>query len=298
MIDIPNYLLKNSPDNVKIPALGFGVAAMEPERLRPAILHALEAGYRFFDCAPEYGNEKEVGEILTASGYPRSELFISTKLEGRDHAYEKCIRACDYSLKNMGLDYLDCYLIHWPMPEQDLYLEAWHALEDLHDQGKVRVIGLSNFKQHHIEKVLQECRIKPMLNELEINPYYSQHDLQDYCKRNGIHVINWFPLGGPAIPLHPYELKDFRLLLEDPLLNELGQKYNKTPAQVALRWAVERGITPIPKSGNLKRIDENRRIFDFCLSSDEMIKLAALDHGRRLGPDPDLYNEMIDLSNY
>ncbi len=281
-----------------MPLLGYGVAAIEPELFESSIQNAVDAGFRFFDCAPEYGNEKEVGERLRKSGVPREQLFISTKLEGRDHPYDRCIAACDYSLKNMGLDYLDCYLIHWPMPEQDLYCEAWRAMEDLHKAGKVKIIGLSNFNKSHIDKIMENCTIKPMINELEINPYNTQEELRRYSQELGMRVVNWFPMGGPRNPLHPYPVKEYKVLMEDPLLEEIGKKYGKTIGQVALRWAIEHGITPIPKSSNKGRINQNANVFDFSLTQDEVAAIDALNEDRRFGPDPDYYNEFIDLSNY
>lgn len=297
-MSIPKVKLANSPEGYEIPEEGFGVAAMEPELLKTSIQAACDAGYRYFDCAPEYGNEEEVGAALRNSGVPREELFISTKLEGRDHAYEKCIAACDYSLKKMGLDYLDCYLIHWPMPEQDLFTEAWRAMEDLHDTGKIRAIGLSNFKKHHIDKILSMCRIKPMVNQLEVNPYNTQKDLCEYSAKVGMRVVNWFPLGGPRNPLHPYPLKEYKVLMDDPLLAKIGEKYGKSIGQVALRWAVEHGISPIPKSSKPKRIRENCDIFDFRLTPEEMAAIDALNTDRQMGPDADTYNEFIDLKGY
>ncbi len=295
---IPEYLLSNSPDGYTIPALGFGLAAMEPELLERSVLAAVETGYRFFDCAPEYGNEEEVGRAIKRAKVSREKLFISTKLEGRDHAYEKCKQACDYSLKKLRLDYLDCYLIHWPMPDQGLYCEAWRAMEDMYFAGKVKVIGLSNFTKEHIDKILGMCRVRPMINELEINPYFIQDELRTYCQGLGIHIVNWFPLGGPRKPLHPYPVSDYKILMEDPTVKEIGKKYGKTIGQTVLRWAVQHQCTPIPKSSKPERIAENSNIFDFQLTSNEMKQIDLLNHNRRLGPDPSLFNEFIDLTSY
>lgn len=290
---IPFVELKNSREKYRIPLEGFGVAAMEPEKLKTAVSTAVEAGYRFFDNAPQYGNEHEVGTALKETGIAREELFISTKLPNYCHAYEDAIAACDRSLKALETDYLDMYMIHFPMPHLGLYTEAWRALEDLHDAGKVRVIGVSNFKKHHIEKILDMCRIVPMVNELELNPYYTQEELAEYCQKLGIHIINWFPLGGPKDPLVPYPMDDFKVLLEDEYLEELGRKYNKTTAQIALRWAVEHGFTPIPKSSNPQRIYANCDIFDFSLTAEEVTAMDALNHDRRLGPDSDEFTELF-----
>ena len=284
---IPEVKLANSPEGYTMPQVGFGVAAMEPERLNASIQCAVNEGFRLFDNAPQYGNEKEVGLALRQCGRPREELFIGSKLENDRHAYNDAIAACDASLKTMGLDYLDMYLIHFPMPTQGLYLEAWRAMEQLHRDGKVRVIGLSNFRQEHIRKLLSACTIRPMIDELEINPYNTDTDLREYCQSEGIHVINWFPLGGPLHPLVPYPVENFKVLLEDPYLRQLSEKYAKTPAQIALRWAVQHGMTPIPKSSNATRIRQNRELFDFSLQAEEMAAIDALNHDRRLGPNSD-----------
>lgn len=290
---IPSVKLANSPEGYSIPLEGFGVAAMELEKLDMAVKEAARAGYRYFDNAPQYGNEKEVGQALKNCGIPREELFVSTKLEGYCHAYQDAIAACERSLKTMGLDYLDMYLIHWPLPEQDLYCEAWRALETLHKDGKVKVIGVSNFNRIHLEKLLETGLQKPMVNSLEVNPYNTQSELCAYCKEQGIRVVNWFPLGGPLNPLIPYELKDFKILLDDPFLTSLGAKYGKTTAQIVLRWAVQKGMTPIPKSSNPDRILANRQIFDFELVKEEIDQIDALNHDRRLGPDPDHFNDLF-----
>jgi diketogulonate reductase-like aldo/keto reductase len=288
---IPSVKLANSPEGYRIPQEGFGVAAMESDRMERAILSALESGYRFFDNAPQYGNEGAVGTILKKSGYSREECFISTKLEGYCHAYPDAIAACESSLQSMGLDYLDMYLILWPLPHLDQYCEAWRALETLHQQGKVRIIGVSNFNQSHLEKLMANCTVKPMVNSLEVNPYFTQSALCKYCEEQGIRVVNWFPLGGPLHPLIPYDRKEFKILLEDPLLRQIGQAHEKTSAQVILRWAVEHGMTPIPKSSKPQRILENREIFDFRLTQEEITQIDQLDHGRRLGPDPDTFQD-------
>lgn len=290
---VPSVKLANSPEGYFIPEEGFGVAAMEPEKLDVAIVEAVKAGYRYFDNAPQYGNEDTVGAALKKSGIAREELFVSTKLEGYCHAYKDAIAACERSLRTMGLDYLDMYLIHWPLPAQDLYCEAWRALETLHKEGKVKVIGVSNFKKHHLEKLMAESSLKPMVNSLEVNPYHTQSELCEYCKEQGIRVVNWFPLGGPLNPLLPYELENFKILLDDPLLASLGEKYGKTTAQIALRWAVQKDITPIPKSSNPARIQANRDIFDFTMTKEELDAMDALNHDRRLGPDADTFNDLF-----
>lgn len=287
---IPVTTLSNG---IPMPELGFGSAALgNGEEFRTAMDSAVSYGYRFFDTAPFYENEAEVGDFLRGCGVPREEFFISTKLPNACHAYEDTIAAFDQALKNMKLDYLDQYVIHFPMPMVGKYHEAWKAMEKLYKDGYVRSIGVSNFQEHHLQKIFETGEVKPHVNQLECNPYHTVRPLRLFCQDNGIRVVNWFPLGGPREPLVPYPVNDFKVLLEDPVLSEIGAKYGKTPAQTALRWAVENHITPIPKSANPKRILQNMEIFDFTMTSDELARIDALDHGRRLGPDPNTFDDM------
>jgi diketogulonate reductase-like aldo/keto reductase len=287
---IPDITLSNG---VKMPALGFGVAALgNGQEFRKAVDSALDCGYRLFETAPFYGNESELGDVLRHCGVAREELFISTKLPNACHAYEDTIAAFHRALEGMGLDYLDMFLIHFPVPKLGLYPEAWRAMVKLYEQGLVRVIGVSNFQEKHLKVLFEKSDMKPMTNQIECNPYLSVAPLRKFCSDNGIRVMNWFPLGGPREPLVPYPTNDFKVLLEDPTLTAIGKKYGKSAAQVALRWAVQNSITPIPKSANPKRIRENTEIFDFELSQDDMDMIAQLDHERRLGPDPDEFDDM------
>jgi diketogulonate reductase-like aldo/keto reductase len=285
---IPTFTLRNG---VEMPQIGYGSAMVNkgPE-LKKAIEAALEEGYRFFDAAPDYENEAEVGEALRESGVRREELFICTKLEDAFHKYEDALKAFNASLSGMGLDYLDLYVIHFPLPERDLYCDAWRALEKLYKEGLVRAIGLSNFHETHIQKIAENSEFRPMVNQLECNPYLTVKPLRDYCAKQDIRIVNWFPLGGPKIPRVPYPTQDHKVLLKDETLREIGEKYGKTVAQVALRWAVDEGMIPIPKSSNPERIRQNREIFDFSLTPDEIRRIDALDHNRRLGPSGDTYN--------
>jgi diketogulonate reductase-like aldo/keto reductase len=285
---IPVFTLQNG---VEMPQIGYGSAMLDkgPD-LRGAIETALNEGYRFFDAAPDYENEAEVGAALRESGVRREELFICTKLEDAFHKYEDALKAFDSSLKGMGLDYLDLYVIHFPLPKRDLYRDAWRALEKLYKEGLVRAIGFSNFKEPHIRKVLENCEIRPMVNQLECNPYITVDSLRGYCAEQGIRIINWFPLGGPKVPRIPYPTQDHKVLLEDETLRKIGEKYGKSIAQTALRWAVDSGMAPIPKSVLPERIRQNREIFDFSLTREEIKMIDALDHDRRLGPDPDTYD--------
>lgn len=290
---IPVIKLANK---VKIPTLGYGVAALDKgNNLNGAVHYAVVEGYRFFDTAPLYGNEAEVGTALRSSGLSRGDLFISSKLPNNCHAFDEALKAFDRSLKALGTDYLDMYLIHAPMPLRGLYCEAWRALEKLYKEGRVNVIGLSNFNIVHLQKIFETAEIRPMTNELECNPYRSIVPLRTFCSDNGIRVINWFPLGGPQKPLIPYPTNDYKVLMEDKLLFEIGKKYGKTTAQIALRWAIDSNMIPIPKSAHPSRIRQNRDIFDFSLTADEIKQIDALNHDRRLGPDFDTYNELQNI---
>lgn len=287
---IPSVTLSNG---VTMPALGFGVAGLGAgPTFFQAMDAALEEGYRFFDAAPFYENEAEAGQVIRGCGLPREELFFSSKLPNASHRYEDALRAVDQCLKVTGLDYLDMFLIHFPVPSLDLYPEAWRALERLYEEKVIRVIGVSNFQEKHLERLARTSAVTPMTNEIECNPYLTVTPLRDYCRERDIQLINWFPLGGPREPLVPYPVEQFPFLLEEPLLAELGTKYGKSPAQVALRWAVDRGIVPIPKSSNPGRIRQNREIFDFALTAEELERIEGLNYDRRFGPDPDTFDDL------
>lgn len=292
----PTVTLNNG---IEFPVIGFGVAGLNKgEILRNGIQTALDSGYRLFDNAPFYGNEAEVGAALRESGYKREEYFVSTKLPNDCHDYNDAIAAFHKSRELMGLDYLDMYLIHHPMPMVGKYCEAWKALEKLYEEGYVRIIGISNFKEHHIEKVLSTCNVKPMVNELECNPYFTIAPLRKYCADNDIRVVTWFPIGGPLNPPPPIPPRpaDFVNMLNDETLNAIGAKYGKSAAQISLRWAIQSGCTPVPKSGNPKRIRENIDLFDFSLTDEDMAAIDKLNQDRRLGPDPDFYDELSPVA--
>jgi diketogulonate reductase-like aldo/keto reductase len=281
-------------DGTQIPTVGYGVAGLKAnEDLEQAIACALAEGYRFFDNAPFYGNEAPVGAALRNSGVDRKELFISTKLPNYCHAYDDAIAAFHKSRTLMGLDYLDMYLIHHPMPKRGLFTEAWRALETLKEEGYVRVIGISNFLEHHMDEVLKTCKVKPMVNELECNPYYTIEPLRKYCDEHEIRVVTWFPLGGPLVPPPPIPPRPpgFLNMREDEVLKTIAAKYGKSTSQIALKWAVELGMIPIPKSANPERIRSNIDIFDFSLTIEELARISAMNIDRRLGPDPNLHDE-------
>lgn len=259
-------------NGVKMPQLGFGTFRVEDgKQTVDAVRTALEIGYRHIDAAAVYDNEESVGQGIKESRVPREEIFITSKVWNSDQGYENTLKAFDFSLKKLGTDYLDLYLIHWP---KALNKETWRALEKLYKEGKVRAIGVSNFKEHHLIDLMESAEIKPMVNQVEFHPQFSQPELLKFCKDNDIQVVAWGPL-----------MQGQLSKLE--LINELSAKYNKTPAQIVLRWDIQQGVITIPKSINPDRIKSNSEIFDFELSKEDMEKISALNTGKRIGPDPD-----------
>jgi 2,5-diketo-D-gluconate reductase A len=272
MSRVPKIRLNNG---VGIPQLGFGVFQIEPDRTAEAVLTAFEAGYRHIDTAQGYNNEEGVGEAIRASGLRRGEIFVTTKLANDRHGYDEAISALDESLQRLGLDHVDLYLIHWPRPAQNRYVETWKAFEKIASDGKARAIGVSNFHIPHLERLAQETATVPAVNQIELHPWLPQTELRAYHQRHGIATEAWSPLakGGE--------------LLADKLIVGLAQKYGKTPAQIVLRWHLQLGNIAIPKSVTPSRVRENADIFDFELSDDDVASISELGNGRRLGPDPD-----------
>lgn len=259
-------------NGVKIPKLGFGTFKVEDGRQTvEAVRTALELGYRHIDAAAIYQNEESVGQGIKESGVPREEIFITSKVWNTDQGYESTLKAFETSLKKLGTDYLDLYLIHWP---KALNKETWRALEKLYEDGKVRAIGVSNFKEHHLIDLMETAKIKPMVNQVEFHPQLSQPQLLKFCKENNIQVVAWGPL-------MQGQLAKFELL------KELSKKYNKTEAQIVLRWDIQQGVVTIPKSINPERIKSNIDIFDFELTEEDMRKISMLNTEERIGPDPD-----------
>ncbi len=259
-----------------MPVLGFGTYQIpDGEAVELAVLMALESGYRCIDTAELYANEGGIGRALKRSGLDRGDLFVATKVWNSSQGYDMTMAACERSLNALDLDYLDLYLVHWPV--RDLYHETWRALEGLYRQGLVRAIGVSNFTASHLDELMGRCEIRPMVNQVEFHPLLYQKELLDYCRAAGIQVQAWRPL-----------LKGAAGGID--LLNRLAQRYERTPAQIALRWLVQLGIAVIPRSVNRERIRENARIFDFTLSSHDMEQIAQLNRNERLGPDPDNFD--------
>jgi 2,5-diketo-D-gluconate reductase A len=261
-------------DGRSIPQLGFGVYKIADAAASDAVQVALQAGYRHIDTAALYENEAGVGRGVAASGLPREDVFVTTKVWNDRHGYDQTLRAFDESLAKLRLDYVDLYLIHWPSPRQDRYVETYRALEKLRADGLARSIGVSNFHPHHLDRLLAETDVVPVLNQVELHPWLAQRDVRAYDDAHGIRTEAWSPLArGRAA--------------DDPLLQEIGRKYGKSPAQVVIRWHLDLGTIVIPKSATPSRIRENIDVFDFHLDTDDMARIATLDDGSRTVRDPD-----------
>lgn len=259
-------------NGVAMPRLGLGVwRAKEGRETEDAVAAALEAGYRLIDTASLYGNEGAVGRAVRASGIGREQVFVTTKVWNTDQGYDNTLRAFDASLKRLGFDYADLYLVHWP--GKDRYIETYRALEKLYEQGLVKAIGVSNFQAHHLDNLMAHCLVKPMVNQVELHPLLSQKKLLAYCRKEGIQLQSWRPLLNGNLDL--------------PLLRELAAKYGKTPAQIAIRWQLQLGIATIPKSVRAERIRENADVFDFELEPEDIVRMDGLNENRRFGDDPD-----------
>lgn len=262
-------------NQVKIPWLGLGVyKASEGEEVERAIQLAIDAGYRSIDTATLYENEEGVGRAVRNSGLPREDLFVTTKVWNSDQGYDSTLKAFEVSRKKLGLDYVDLYLIHWPVKGK--YLETWKALEKLYHDGLVRAIGVSNFQIHHLEDLIANSEMKPMLNQVEYHPLLNQQELRQYCRSQQIQLEAWRPL--------------MKGDLNHPTLIELGKKYQKTPAQIVLRWDLQNEVVTIPKSVNEHRIKENANIFDFALSAEDMEQINQMNQNKRYGADPDHFD--------
>ena len=262
-------------NGVKMPYFGLGVYKVKDgKEVINTVKTALEVGYRAIDTAALYDNEEGVGQAIKESGIPREKLFITTKVWNTDQGYDKTLKAFEISMKKLGFDYLDLYLIHWP--GKDKYVDTWRALEKLYKDGRVRAIGVSNFKIHHLQTLMEQSEKKPVINQVELHPYLSQKDLLSFCKKQQIAVEAWGPLGRGR-------------LLNDPTLIEIGQKYGKTAAQVTLRWHLQNDVIVIPKSVTPSRIKENADIFDFELTAEDMERIDALNKNERTGKDPDQF---------
>jgi diketogulonate reductase-like aldo/keto reductase len=277
-------------NDLEIPALGFGVFQTPPEQTIAAVATAIEDGYRLIDTAASYGNEREVGQAIAASGVDRSELFIETKLWISDYGTEKTPIGFDASLRRLGVDYVDLYLLHQPAPADfEDTVAAYRAAEQMLAAGKARAIGVSNFSPDHLTRLLGEVSIVPAINQVELHPYFTNATVQHADATLGILTQAWSPIGG----IHRYRPADAPgsgNVLENPVITALAGKYDKTPAQIVLRWHLDEGRSALPKSVTPSRIAENFAVFDFMLAPEERAAIDALDTGLRGGPDPELLN--------
>jgi 2,5-diketo-D-gluconate reductase A len=275
MTDIPMITLNNG---VQMPQLGFGVFLVPADEVVEPVRAALDAGYRLIDTATLYGNEEGVGRAIADSGVPRDDIFVTTKVWNSEQGYDRTLQAFDGSLKLLGLDVIDLYLIHWPTPARDLYVDTWRALERIYADGRARAIGVSNFTVAHLDRISGEGTVVPAVNQVELHPGLPQDELRAAHARHGIVTEAWSPLGrGQG-------------LLDRPEVVAIAEAHGKTPAQVVIRWHLQLGIVVIPKSVHPERIQENVDVFDFELTDDEMAVLSALDGPGRVGPDPETMN--------
>jgi diketogulonate reductase-like aldo/keto reductase len=273
----PEITLNNG---VTMPQFGLGVwQAKDGQEVEQAVTTALECGYRLIDTAAVYGNEQGVGRAIAASGVPRNELFITTKVWNADQGYEQTLVAFQKSLDRLGLDYIDLYLIHWPVPAKDKYIDTWRALEKLYVDGKVRAIGVSNFTPEYLDRVIDESIVVPAVNQIELHPHMTQNELRLYCEKHHIAVESYSPLGGAG-----------STLLDEPVLKTIGDRYGKSSAQVILRWHIQNGFIVIPKSVTPERIKQNIDIFDFKLNDGDMLAINALNTNTRVGSNPETAN--------
>jgi 2,5-diketo-D-gluconate reductase A len=274
MSTVPSLVMNNG---LQIPQLGFGVFLVPPEETKQAVTEALKAGYRLIDTAQGYRNEEGVGAAIAESDVPREELFITTKLTNSEHGYDTTLTAFDGSMEKLGIDVLDLFLIHWPLPMFDQYVETWRAFEKLLADGRVRSIGVSNFEIPHLQRLLAETDVTPAVNQIELHPEFPQEDLREFHQEYGILTESWGPLG------------QGKGLLENPHIVEVAQRKGRTPAQVVLRWHVQLGCVVIPKSVHPDRIRENIDIFDFELDDADMADISKVRTGQRLGGDPNVF---------
>jgi 2,5-diketo-D-gluconate reductase A len=270
MTEVPNVRLH---DGVEIPQLGFGVFQIPADETQSAVEHALETGYRHIDSAAAYQNEKGVGRAIASSGLSREDVFVVTKVWNSQQGFDSTLAAIDASLGRLGTDYIDLYLIHWPLPSRDLFVETWRAFERIHGEGRARTIGVSNFRIEDLERLDDETETRPTVNQVELHPSFQQSDLRAWHDDHQIATEAWSPLAQAQV-------------LDDETIAGIAQAHGKTPAQTILRWHLQLGNIVIPKSVTPQRIRENFDLFDFELSKQEMEAFAGLDRGERIGPDP------------
>ncbi|MDP9985918.1 2,5-diketo-D-gluconate reductase A [Arthrobacter oryzae] len=263
-------------DGNRIPQLGLGTWPLDDEQVAAAVVQAVEAGYRHIDTAVKYGNERGVGNGIRASGVDRSELFITTKLDGEFQGHDRAVAGLEGSLKRLGLDHVDLLLIHWPLPGRDQYVSTWQTFERLQAEGKVRSIGVSNFKPAHLERLMAETDVVPAVNQIQLSPAITRTAEREFHARHGIVTESYSPLGGSGADL-----------LSAPVLSQLAEKHGKTPGQLVLRWHIQNGLVTIPKTASPERMAENLDVFDFALDPQDLAELSVLDEGPGAGNDSD-----------
>jgi 2,5-diketo-D-gluconate reductase A len=278
MTSVPHVSLSAGSTTIDIPQLGFGVWQVPDADVTDAVTTALEVGYRSIDTAAAYQNEDGVGRALARTDVPRKEIFLTTKVWNDQQGYDATLRAFDASAKRLGQEVVDLYLIHWPVPAKDAYVDTWRALLELRSQGRIRAAGVCNFQPAHLQRLLDETGELPALNQIELHPRLQQRELRDFHAQHGIVTEDWSPLASGGE------------LLEDPVITGIAQRLSRTPAQVVLRWHVQLGHVVIPKSVTPSRIAENFQIFDFELEPEDLAAIEGMDRGERTGPDPDTFN--------
>jgi 2,5-diketo-D-gluconate reductase A len=277
MTEAPFSPLLPLNDGRDIPQLGLGVYKVADTLAAELVAGAIDSGYRHIDTAALYRNEAGVGRGVRHSGVPREEIFVTTKVWNDRQGYDETLRAFDESLTTLGMDYVDLYLIHWPAPTQNLYVETWHALEKLRADGRARSIGISNFTPRHIERLRETSDVLPVINQVELHPWLPQAEVRAYDESLAILTEAWSPLARGRV-------------LGNEVLDAIARKHGKSPAQVVIRWHLQLGVVVIPKSNSLSRIRENSRVFDFSLDAADVAAIAALETGERTGLDPDVHD--------
>ncbi|WP_426593668.1 aldo/keto reductase [Cellulomonas sp. McL0617] len=276
MTTVPRLTLNNGAE---IPQLGFGVFQIPPEETKDAVLQAFDVGYRHIDTAQSYRNEQGVGEALAESGLDRGDVFVTTKLNNAAHAPDAALEAFERSLDRLGTDHVDLFLIHWPLAMLSNFVDTWKALEDIYGSGRAKAIGVSNFQPAHLRRLEAETTIVPAVNQIEVHPYLTQGELTQYGREHGIAVEAWSPIAQGKV-------------LDDPTIERVARTHGRSPAQVTLRWHVQRGHVVFPKSVTRARVQENFELFDFALSDEDLADIDGLNRDERTGPNPDTFDRI------
>ena len=273
---VPDIALNNG---VSIPQLGFGVFQIPPDQTKDATALALQVGYRHIDTAEMYRNEAGVGEAVRASGIDRSEIFVTSKLNNGAHAYDDALAAFAETLSTLDIGYVDLFLVHWPLPTVTDFVETWKAMEEIYASGKARAVGVSNFQTHHLNRLAAECTVVPAVNQIEVHPYLTNETVRAYGADHGIATEAWSPIAQGGV-------------LDDPAIVTIAERVDRTPAQVTLRWHIQRGDIVFPKSVTEARVRENFALFDFVLTDADIAAISALNRDERTGPDPDVFDRV------